>query len=176
MKLNEQQLPTRIKNFLDRYQIHSVKRLRDQLLIAGMRRFRGFGPVMYKQLEQIDGINMKEIQAQYLGRQKIKKALFELQFPNSIDLIKKLWSWECPDLTKKRLAELLLKNVVYFFYLRRGYNLSAKSIANLILDSGMNPNDFFNAVLENRKLYTQRAKLSLIDNKLNRIKKHLTLA
>jgi hypothetical protein len=176
MKLNEQQLPTRIKNFLDRYQFHSVKQLRDLLLTAGPMRFWGCGPTMYKHIYQIDGINAQEIQAQYLGRQKIKEALFELEFPNSADLIKKIWRWKFPDFTKKELAELLLNDVGYFFYLRRGYDLSAKSIANLILDSGMNPNDFFNAVLENRKLYTQRAKLSLIDNKLNRIKKHLTLA
>ena len=177
MKLNEQQLPTKVKNLLDRHRIHSVKQLRDIMLLSGhCRRLRGCGANMEKLINQIDGINAEEIKAQYEGRQKIKEALFELNFPDSRDLIKKLWGWKIPDFTKKELAELLLKNVGYFFYLRRGYELSAKSIANLILDSGMNPNDFFNAVLKNRKLYTQRAKLLLIDKKLNRIKKHLTLA
>jgi len=178
MKLNEQQLPTRLKNFLDRYQIHSVKQLRDRLLIGGnCRKYRGCGVAMEKLINQIDGINTEEIKAQHEGRQKIKEALFELQFPNSANLVKKLCRWEYPDVTKKQLAELLLKKVKYFFMInRRGINLSTKSIANLILDSGMNPNDFFNAALENKKEYQRRANLSSIENKLNRIKKHLTLA
>jgi len=176
MKLNEQQLPTRLKNFLHKHQIHSVKQLRDLLLNAGPIRFWGCGQTMYKHFYQIDGIDAQEIKAQYEGRQKIKEALFELEFPNSADLIKKVWRWKFPNFTKKELAELLLNDAGYFFYLRRGYNISAKSIANLILDSGMNPNDFFNAVLENKKLFRLRAKLSLIDFKLNEIKKHLTTA
>lgn len=172
MKLNEQQLPTRLKNFLNKRQIHSVKQLRDLLLTAGPMRFWGCGPTMYKHIYQIDGIDAQEIKAQYEGRQKIKEALFELEFPNSADLIKKIWRWRFPDFTKKELAELLLNAARYL----RGFDLSAKSIANLILDSGMNPNDFFNAALESKKLYKRQSPKAFIDYKLNEVKKHLTLA
>ena len=175
MKLNEQQLPTRLKNFLHKCQIHSVKQLRDLLLTAGPMRFWGCGPTMYKHIYQIDGIDAQEIKAQYEGRQKIKEALFELEFPNSADLIKKIWRWRFPDFTKKELAESLLNAAGYFSYLRRG-DMSVKSMANLILDSGMNPNDYFDAALKNKQQYKRQSLKAFIDDKLNEIKKHLTTA
>lgn len=175
MKLNEQQLPTRLKNFLHKHQIHSVKQLRDRLLTAGPMRFWGCGPTMYKHIYQIDGIDAQEIKAQYEGRQKIKEALFELEFPNSADLIKKIWRWRFPDFTKKELAELLLYDAGYFSYLRRR-DMSAKSMANLILDSGVNLNDYFDAALKRKQQYKRQSLKAFIDYKLNEIKKHLTLA
>ena len=176
MKLNEQQLPTRLKNFLHKLQIHSVKQLRDLLLFVGdTRRLRDCGPVMEKLINQIDGIDTQEIKAQYEGRQKIKEALFELEFPNSADLIKRHWRWEFPNLTKKELAELLLDSIRYFSTCDAN-RMSDKSIANLILDSGMNPNDFFNAALKHKEQYKRQSLRAFIDYKLNEIKKHLTTA
>lgn len=187
MKLNEQQLPTRLKNFLHKYQIHSVKQLRDSLLFAGdARRLRDCGPVMQKLIYQIDGIDAQEIKAQYEGRQKIKEALFELAFPNSADFIKKYCRWGWRDWTKDDLIEFLFRNMYGLFY-RAGLNhggqcylarmrLSPKTIAGLILDSGINPEDFFNAVVEYRDLYKLQALKKFIDYRLNEIKKHLTTA
>ena len=173
MIINKEQLPTRVRNFLDRSEVHTVKQLRDCMLRLGTGGPRGIGLATWEHIYQIPGINKKEIDAQREGRKIIAEALFDLRFPNSADVIKKLWRWACPDLTKKELAERLLRNVGYFFYLRRGFSVTAKSVASLILDSGIKPDDFFNAVRENRKEYKQRAKLLLMDNRLRDIKKHL---
>lgn len=187
MKLNEQQLPTKLKNFLDRHQIHSVKQLRDTLLINGhCRRLRGCGANMEKLIYQIDGINAEEIKAQYEGRQKTKEASFKMQFPNSADFIKKFDKKEYINWTKDRLGEFLFENIYSLFYkfpmgnclewkLTR-MKLSPKAIAGLILDSNINPDDFFNAVLEHKEQYTTPRLRSFIDYRLNEIKKHLTLA
>ena len=186
MKLNEQQLPNRLKNFLDRNQIHSVKQLRDRLLIGGdCRKYRGCGVVMEKLINQIDGINTEEIKAQYEGRQKIKEALFELEFPNSADFIKKYRYYTWMDWTKDDLAEFLFNNIYRLFYRvglnqgRRckltGMRVSPQTIAGLILDSGINAEDFFNAVLEYKEQYKRQALRSFIDCRINEVKKHLTL-
>jgi len=187
MKLNEQQLPTKLKNFLDKSQIHSVKQLRDRMLRDGhCRRFRDCGPVMENLINQIDGINAEEIKAQYEGRQKIKEALFEFEFPNSADFIKKYCRWGWKDWTKDDLVEFLFRNIYRLFY-RAGLNqgsqckltrmrLSPKTIAGLILDSGIDPEDFFNAVLEYKEQYKRQALKTFIEYRLNEIKKHLTLA
>ncbi len=189
MIINKKQLPTRVRNLLDQWGVHTVKQLKSKMLEFDISRVRGFGVLSLKSIYQIPGINEQEIELERSRRkaredeekakeEELLNDLLKHRFPNSSEFVKKIsYYGDCRKWSKGRLAEFLLRKARYFFQSRGGYNLPLKAIAGLLFDSGVNPDKFFKTVAELRKEYKTKGRGSFLYNsspiKIGIIKKHL---